>query len=109
MLQERDRQLLREIGVMRVMDREQAKCVGGFGSTTRVNARLLALTDGGLLRRFYLGTDAKRQESTLLAVAQGSELVQVPYRGTPQRRVIRRWLPTSLSPTSSGSTGSTAF
>ena len=38
---------------MRVIDREQAKCIAGFGSTTRVNIRLLALTRAGLLRRFY--------------------------------------------------------
>ena len=46
-LQERDRHLLKELAVMRVIDREQAKCVAGFGSTTRANNRLLALTRPG--------------------------------------------------------------
>src|SRR4029077_21157851 len=46
-LQERDRHLLKEIAVMRVVDREQAKCVAGFGSLTRANSRLLALTRAG--------------------------------------------------------------
>ena len=52
-VQERDRHLLRELAVMRIVDREQAKTVAGFGSTTRVNARLLGLTREGLLRRFF--------------------------------------------------------
>src|ERR1039458_886835 len=55
-LQARDWQLLQELAVMRVVDREQAKIVAGFGSTTRANVRLLALTRAGLLRRFFLGS-----------------------------------------------------
>ena len=51
-LQARDRKLLQELALMRVIDREQAKTIAGFGSTTRVNARLLALVRAGLLRRF---------------------------------------------------------
>jgi hypothetical protein len=47
-IQERDRRLLRELGHLRVIDREQAKVFGGFSSTTQVNARLLALTQAGL-------------------------------------------------------------
>src|SRR5690348_2797481 len=54
-LQERDRHVLRELGVMRVIDREQAKIVAGFGSTTRANTRLLALVRAGFLRRYFLG------------------------------------------------------
>jgi hypothetical protein len=41
---------------MRVMDREQAKIAGGFHSTTRANARLLALTKAGFLKRAFLGS-----------------------------------------------------
>jgi protein involved in plasmid replication-relaxation len=41
---------------MRVIDREQAKTVAGFGSTTRANTRLLALTQGAYLRREFVGT-----------------------------------------------------
>ena len=54
-VQSRDRRLFEELPVMRVVDREQAKIVAGFGSTTRANARLLALVRAGLLRRFFLG------------------------------------------------------
>ena len=55
-LQDRDRRLLDELVIMRVIDREQAKLVAGFGSTTRANTRLLALTRAGILRRFFTGT-----------------------------------------------------
>ena len=55
--QRRDRHVMEELASpMRIIDREQTKVVGGFGSTTRVNARLLALTQAGLLRRFFTGT-----------------------------------------------------
>ena len=64
MVQERDLHLLRELAVMRVIDREQAKIVAGFGSTTRANARLLALTRAGLLRRFFLGSGGGGKRST---------------------------------------------
>jgi hypothetical protein len=57
-LQPRDRRLLEELATMRVVDREQAKIVAGFGSTTRANTRLLALSRAGLLRRCFLGTTA---------------------------------------------------
>ena len=55
-LQDRDMHLMRELAVMRVIDREQAKVVAGFGSTTRANARLLGLSQAGFLRRFFWGT-----------------------------------------------------
>lgn len=61
-IQERDRRLLKELATFRIVDREQAKIIGGFNSTTRVNTRLLALTKAGLLRRFFLGaTDASKK------------------------------------------------
>lgn len=83
-LQDRDRELLREIAVMRVVDREQAKCVAGFQSTRRVNSRLLILTRAGLLRRFFLGTRAGGQKALYALSATGAKLVDVPLRG-PQR------------------------
>ena len=84
-IQERDRQLLHELGELRVIDREQAKVVGGFGSTTRVNARLLALTRAGLLRRFFLGTKAGGAKALYSLSATGAALVGVSLRG-PRRR-----------------------
>jgi protein involved in plasmid replication-relaxation len=84
-VQERDRHLLRELAVMRIVDREQAKTVAGFGSTTRVNARLLGLTREGLLRRFFLGTTAGGRKALYSLSAKGAALVGVPERGLRQR------------------------
>jgi Replication-relaxation len=84
-IQERDRHLLRELAVMRVIDREQAKTVAGFGSTTRANVRLLSLTRAGLLRRFFLGTSGGGKKALYALSAKGAHLVDVPLRG-PRRR-----------------------
>ena len=84
-LQERDRHLLRELTVLRVADRELVKTVAGFGSTTRVNLRLLALTRAGLLRRFFLGTNGGGSKALYALSAKGAHLVGVPQRG-PRRR-----------------------
>ena len=80
-LQDRDRQLLREIAIMRVVDREQAKCVAGFGSTPRVNSRLLGLKRAGILRRFFLGSKGGGQKALYALSQTGAKLVDVPFRG----------------------------
>ncbi len=84
-IQERDKRLLRDLALMRVADREQARIVAGFGSVTRVNTRLLKLCQAGLLRRFYLGTKGGGQKALYAISAKGAQLVDVPLRG-PQRR-----------------------
>src|ERR1019366_7963269 len=82
-VQSRDLELLRELGVMRVADREQVKIAAGFGSTTRVNTRLLALTRAGLLRRFFLGYSGAKK--ALYAVSpKGARVADVPCHG-PRR------------------------
>lgn len=55
-LTRRDRHLLDELATVRIVDREQAMLLGGFNSITRANARLLALTRAGYLRRTFVGT-----------------------------------------------------
>jgi Replication-relaxation len=80
-VQLRDTNLLRELAVMRVVDREQVKIVAGFGSTTRVNVRLLALARAGLLRRFFLGS----RKSLYALSEKGAQLAGVPLRG-PRRK-----------------------
>jgi hypothetical protein len=57
-LQERDRTLLDQLSLIKVVDRELAKNIAGFNSTTRANARLLALTQAGLLKRTFIGSIA---------------------------------------------------
>jgi hypothetical protein len=83
MLQPRDHHLLRELSVMRVIDREQAKIIAGFHSTSRVNARLLALTRAGLLRRFFLGSGGGRKAVYALS-PKGAHTVGVESRA-PRR------------------------
>jgi len=83
-LQERDRHLLRELAVMRILDRDQAMQVAGFGSTTRVNCRLLTLTSAGFLRRFFLGTVGGARKAIYSLSPTGAAVVQVAYRG-PRR------------------------
>lgn len=84
-VQDRDRRLLQELAVMRVVDREQAKLVGGFNSVTRVNTRLLALTRAGLLRRYFLGAAAGGRKSLYALSVRGAAQVGVSARG-PRRR-----------------------
>ena len=80
-VQPRDIKLLGELAVMRVIDREQAKIVAGFRSTTRANTRLLALTRAGLLRRFFLSGG-----KSLYALSEkGAQRAGAPFRG-PHRR-----------------------
>jgi hypothetical protein len=83
-VQPRDLALLRELSTMRVVDREQARLAGGFGSTTRVNTRLLALTRAGLLKRFFLGWGGGRKALYAISL-KGAQLAGVPCRG-PRRR-----------------------
>ena len=83
-LQDRDRHLLTELAVMRVIDREQAKCVAGFGSITRANSRLLLLTRNGFLRRFFLGTVGAARKALYALSPKGAALAGVPYR-VPRR------------------------
>jgi len=84
-IQERDQHLLHELATFRVVDREQAKVIAGFGSTTRVNTRLLVLTRSGFLKRFFLGTTAGGAKALYSLSQKGAQLVGVPLRG-PQRR-----------------------
>jgi hypothetical protein len=84
-VQERDRHLLRELAIVRVFDREQARIIGGFGSASRTNRRLRALTEAGLLRRFFLGTAAAGRKALYGLSPLGAHLVDVPHRGLRRR------------------------
>ena len=86
-LQERDRHLLRELGtVLRIVDRDQAKTVAGFGSDSRTNRRLRTLADAGLLKRFFLGTRGAGQKAIYSLSHKGAALVGVPHRGLQRRK-----------------------
>jgi hypothetical protein len=79
--QPRDSRLLTELGVARVVDREQAKCLAGFSSTTRANTRLLALTRAGLINRFFVGTNGVGRKALYTLSLKGAKLVSSPYQG----------------------------
>jgi hypothetical protein len=83
-IQKRDRHLLEELAIMRIVDREQAKIVAGFGSTTRANTRLLALTRAGILRRFFLGTNEGNKKAIYALSVKGAALIGTTPRG-PRR------------------------
>jgi Replication-relaxation len=70
---------------MRVVDREQARIVAGFGSITRVNTRLLALHRAGLVRRFFLGATAGGRKALYALSARGAALIGLQARGPRQR------------------------
>src|SRR5437870_2932777 len=80
-LQPRDRKLLEELSVMRVIDREQAKTVAGFGSTTRANTRLLALTEAGYLRRSFVGTILSGRKAVYRLSIKGMAIVSAKSDG----------------------------
>jgi len=80
-LQNRDRHLLSELGVMRIIDREMTKVVAGFGSTTQVSLRLLELTRAGLLRRFFVGTVASGRKAIYTLSPKGADLVSAKFGG----------------------------
>ncbi len=80
-LQDRDRHLLSELGVMRIIDREMTKLVAGFGSTTQVNTRLLELTRAGFLRRFFVGSIGAGRKAIYTLSPKGTELVNAKLGG----------------------------
>src|SRR5437899_7113201 len=83
-IQERDWHFLKELATFRVVDREQAKIIAGFNSTTRVNTRLLALTKAGLLRRFFLGANEASKKAAYSLSPKGAVLVGMRSHG-PRR------------------------
>lgn len=84
LIQERDRVLFSELALMRVADRDQLMVAAGFGSTTRINTRLLALHRAGLLRRFFIGSLGGRKALYALS-PKSSQMIDVLCRG-PRRR-----------------------
>src|ERR1700722_6473590 len=79
-LQERDRRLFSELITMRIIDRELTKVAVGFRSTTRANARLLKLSRGGLLNRFFVGSIAAGRKAIYTLSKKGGILAETEYR-----------------------------
>jgi hypothetical protein len=85
-IQERDRHLLRELGIMRVIDREQAELVAGFPSFRRANRRLLALTREGLLRRIFIANSIIGQKALYALSPKGAALAGALLPALPLRQ-----------------------
>ena len=85
-VQERDRHLLRELGTMRVIDREQAQVVAGFHSVRRANDRLLALTRAGMLRRIFIPNASVGQKALYTLSPKGAALAGARLPGLPLRQ-----------------------
>jgi hypothetical protein len=89
-LQDRDRTLLSELGVMRIMDRDAARIIGGFVTIRRTNRRLFLLTRAGLLRRFFVGSVAHGRKAVYTLSAKGAALVSAKLGGIqrPSGRLV---------------------
>lgn len=74
-LQDRDWKLFRCMVTMRVVDREHARIIGGFGSTTRVNEWLLKLTRAGYLKRRFFPLKHGGSQGLYSLSKQGAALV----------------------------------
>jgi hypothetical protein len=84
-LQPRDLHLLRELDLLRIIDREATKVVTPFQSTTRANTRLLALVHAGYLQRVAVGTVRGGHKylyalTRLGAGAVGTTFRQIPWK-----------------------------
>jgi len=90
-LQERDRHLLRELGHVRIFDRQQAQLIGGFGSESRTTRRLRQMVNAGLVRRMFLGTVGGGAKALYSLSEQGARVAGVPYRSfrrTPNQGLV---------------------
>lgn len=76
-LQDRDRQLLRALETMRIVDRDQVMSVAGFHSISRANVRLLRLKNAGLLRRLFVGSRAGNRKALYVLSAKGAAIAGV--------------------------------
>src|SRR5687767_6281227 len=79
-LQPRDHALLREVDRLRLVDREDARALGGFHSRTRANTRLLALVHAGLLTRKPAGTVRGGHKFLYSLTPSGARLIGTRYR-----------------------------
>jgi hypothetical protein len=84
--QPRDLQFLRELAVMRIVDREQAQVAAGFHSVTRANTRIPKLVQEGLATRFYVATERGGKKSLYSLTLKGAALAQVPFTGIQRKK-----------------------
>jgi hypothetical protein len=81
-LMPRDLILLKAVGLLRVIDREQAKEIGKFNSATRLNYRLAALRSLGLLKQFFVGLGPGTRKAVFCLTKRGAQIAGVQYQRT---------------------------
>ncbi len=77
----RDLELLRTLVITRVLDGEQVMKVAGFQSVRRTNRRLLKLVSAGLLKRWFVGTEAGGQRALYGLTPRGANLIGETTQG----------------------------
>jgi len=85
-LQKRDLLILRNLGLLRILDRAQIERLAGFHSISRVNVRLSKLRKAGLIHRYYTSTVTGSKRSVYSLGKQGAVEVQSPYAPLKWRR-----------------------
>jgi hypothetical protein len=85
-LQPRDRLLLRNLALLRILDRRQIEQLAGFHSISRVNVRLARLRNAGLIVRYFTATSTGSRCSIFSLSKRGAheaETTFVPMRWRP--------------------------
>jgi protein involved in plasmid replication-relaxation len=77
----RDLDLFRTLAIARVLDGDQVRTVGGFGSVRRTNRRLLKLVRAGLLRRWFVGAAGGGQKALYGLSPQAANLIGETTQG----------------------------
>jgi hypothetical protein len=88
---DRDLALLRALVIARVLDCDQVMAICRFSSVRRTNRRLLKLVRAGLLRRWFVGTEARGVKALYGISPEGMRLIGEQPQGLlawKQDRVI---------------------
>ena len=88
-LQSRDRILLRNLAILRILDRRQIERLAGFHSASRVNLRLARLRKAGLIVRYFTATSTGSRRAVYALSKRGAVEVNVTF-------VPLKWRPDSF-------------
>jgi hypothetical protein len=88
-LQPRDRLLLRNLALLRLLDRRQIEQLAGFHSVSRANVRLAKLRRASLISRYFAATATGSRRSVYGLTKQGAAEVPLPH-------VPLKWKPDSI-------------
>jgi hypothetical protein len=83
--------LLRKLGLLRFLDRNQIEQLAGFHSVSRANVRLAKLRNAGLITRYFTATMTGSRRSVYALTKSGAEEIQahhVPLRWKPDSYLV---------------------